>query len=135
MDPFKDLLISQDPTTKMYHHLQRVLPPDVSVYKHSLPEKWNPNAGLAVVVMDDATQTRDTAHDRALVRVNIHSHSFDLSRRFARSVNEYLLSPMGGLGLSISRRRSTGVIVTPSSLGAGYIATCSYSCGTARKGI
>lgn len=130
-----DMLFSQDPCVKLFNHLRSALPSQVQVYQHSLPEKWNPSRGLAVVVADDATQASDTGHDRVLVRVTVHSHSFDLSRKFGKSIYEYLLSPMVGLGLSISRTRSTKPIVGPDSLAGGFISTASYSCGSSRKKV
>ena len=119
----------------MYHHLRGVLPAKVPVHKHSLPEKWNPNKGMVVVVADDAAQVRENAYDRVLVRVSVHSASRDLSRRFGKSIYEYLLSPFGGFGLSISRSQSTSPVVGPDSLAGGYVSTCSYSCGTERKRV
>lgn len=133
MDSISGFLFSQDPTQKLYAHLRRAIPSEVTVCEHSLPKGWNPTMGAAVVVADGAPQARDTGHDRTLVRVSVHAPTFAIARRLGRSINEYLLSPMGGLGLSISRTRSTGVIVGPDSLKGGYVATCSYSCGTTRK--
>lgn len=127
------LLFSQDPLFQLKNSLRRALPEEVVVCEQSLPDGWNPNHGMAVVVSDDAHQVSETAHDRALVRVNVHSYSFDLSRRVGRSIYEYLLSPINRLSLSISRTRSTRPIVGPDSLAGGYVSTCSYSCGTSRK--
>lgn len=135
MDLFKDILVTQDARAKMYAKLSNALPAEIAIYEQTLPEKWNPNHGAAVVVADDVAQDQDTAHDRVLVRVSVHAHSFEMARKLGRSIKEYLLSPIGRLGLAINTRRSTGVIVGPNSLAGGYVATCSYSCGTTKKGI
>lgn len=134
-NPITSMLFSQDPAEKLYKELGKALPDSVPVYRETLPEKWNPNKGMAVVVADGASQGGDTAHDRELVRVTVHAHSFDLVRKTGRAIAEYLFSPYGGLGLSISRTRSTRPIVGPDSLAGGYISTASYSCGTSRRRI
>lgn len=135
MDLLNGLLVSQDPRAKMLAKLRNALPEEISVHENSLPEKWNPNHGAAVVVADDAPQDQETTYDRELVRVSVHAPSFEMSRKLGRNIKDYLLSPLGGLGLAINRRRTTGVIVGPNSLAGGYVATCSYSCGTSKKGI
>lgn len=134
-NPFADFLLSQDATARLLEDLREALPDAVPVYRDSLPEKWNPNKGLAVVVADGPPQGGDVAHNRDLVRVTVHAHSRDLVRRFGRSISDYLLSPFGGLGLAISRSRSTRPIVGPDSLTGGYVSTASYSCGTSRRRI
>lgn len=134
-NPIAGMLFSQDPVQKLFNELSQALPKDMPVYRETLPEKWNPNKGIAVVVADGASQGGDTAHDRELVRVTVHAHSFDLVRKTGRAIAEYLFSPLGGLGLSISRTSSTRPIVGPDSLTGGYISTASYSCGTSRRRI
>lgn len=134
MDDFiADLLLSRDPTEKLCRDLREALPEQVPVYRDSLPEKWNPNKGLAVVVADGPPQGGDVVHNRDLVRVSVHAHSRDLVRKFGRSISDYLLSPFGGLGLAINRSQSTRPIVGPDSLMGGYVSTASYSCGTSRR--
>ena len=135
MNPIFDVLISQDPADRLLEDLREALPAEVPIYRDSLPEKWNPNKGLAVVVADGPPQGGDTGHDRDLVRVSVHAHSRDLVRKFGRAISDYLLSPLGGLGLAISRTRSTRPIVGPDSLTGGYVSTASYSCGTSRRRI
>lgn len=130
-----DMLFSQDPVEKLHSDLRSALPPEIPIFRETLPEKWNAHRGLAVVVADGASQGGDTAHDRELVRVTVHAPSFELARKLARSIADYLFSPYGGLGLAISRTRSTRPIVGPSSLTGGFIATASYSCGTSRRRI
>lgn len=135
-----DFGVARDPTTAMWRHLKRVLPerkgksgePFNWIHLHHLPDGWNPNHGVAVVVADDASQTRETAHDRAMVRVTVHAPTFDSARRWGRNIHTFLLSPFGGLGLGISRTRSTGVPVAPDSLAGGFVATASYSCGMSK---
>lgn len=134
-NPILGMLFSQDPVEKLHGELRSALPSEVPVYRETLSEKWNPNKGAAVVVADDASQGGDTAHDRSLVRVTVHAPTHELARKMGRSIAEYLFSPYGGLGLAISRTRSTRPIVGPSSLTGGFISTASYSCGTSRRRI
>lgn len=129
------MLFSQDPVEKLHRDLRSALPAEIPVHLHTLPEKWNPNMGLVVVVADGTPQSGDTAHNRDLVSVTVYAPSFDLARKMGRSIADYLFSPYGGLGLSISRARSTRPIVGPSSLRGGFISTASYSCGTSRRRI
>ena len=132
--------VSADATVMMHKHLTRVLPdrtdrdgnPVTWIHKQYLPDKWNPNMGVAVVVADDATQVQETSFDRVMVRVTVHAPTFDGARKLGRNIHNYLLSPMGGLGLGIDKRRSTGVIVAPDSLAGGWVATASYSCGMSK---
>lgn len=132
--------VAADSTAVMWRHLKRTLPertgkggqPLEYIHLHHLPDGWNPNMGVAVVVADDATQTQETAHDRTMVRVTVHAPDLATARKFGRNIHNYLLSPLGGLGLGISKRRSTGVPVAPDSLAGGYVATASYSCGMSK---
>lgn len=134
-NPIFDMLFSQDPVEKLYNDLRQAIPEEIAVYLHTLPDTWNPNLGLAVVVADDAPQGGDTAYDRDLVNVAVYAPTFDMARKMGRSIAQYLFSPYGGLGLAISRPRSTRPIVGPSSLRGGYVSTASYSCGTSRRRI
>lgn len=134
-DLIKEVLFSQDPVTKIHGDLREALPDGLPVYLETLPEKWNANQGTAVVVADGAPQGGDTAHDRDLVRVTVHAPTRDLARRFGRAIADYLFSPFGGLGIAISKTRSTRPIVGPDSLRGGYVSTASYSCGTSRRRI
>lgn len=129
------MLFSQDAVERLYQELRRELPEGVPVYRHTLPEKWNVHQGLAVVIADGPMQASDTAHDRQLVRVTVHAPTLHMARKFGRSISEYLFSPFGGLGLAISRPRSTFLGVGPDSLAGGYVSTASYSCGTSRRRI
>ena len=132
--------VSADATVMMHKHLIRALPdrtdrdgnPVTWIHQQHLPDGWNPNHGVAVVVADDATQVQETSFDRVMVRVTVHAPTFDGARKWARNIHNYLFSPMGGLGLGIDRRRSTGVIVSPDSLAGGWVATASYSCGMSK---
>lgn len=132
--------VPNDATTVMHKHLTRVLPdrtdrdgnPVDWIHRQYLPDGWNPNHGVAVVIADDATQVQETSYDRVMVRVTVHAPTFDGARKWARNIHTYLLSPLGGLGLGIDRRRSTGVIVSPDSLAGGWVATASYSCGMSK---
>lgn len=132
--------VSADATVMMHKHLTRVLPdrtdrdgnPVGWIHRQYLPDGWNPNHGVAVVVADDASQVRETSWDRVMVRVTVHAPTFDGARKWARNIHNYLLSPMGGLGLGIDKRRSTGVSVAPDSLAGGWVATASYSCGMSK---
>ena len=133
MASIADLLFSDDPQARLVEHLRRALPSGVGVYSQTLPDRWNPNMGLAVVVADDASQVRESTFDRVLVRVSVHAPTFDLSRKYGRSIYEFLTSPIGGVGLGISRQRSTSPVVGPNSLAGGFVSTCSYSCGCSKK--
>lgn len=132
--------MSRDQTTALHRQLVKALPERKGrdgkavdwIFLHTLPKTWNPDKGLAIVVNDDASITNDTAHDRKMVRVSVHSHDYAAARKMARNIHSYFTSPLGGLGLGISRRRSTGVIVGPDSLAGGYVATASFSCGTSK---
>lgn len=134
-NPIADILFSPDPVEKLYNDLRRALPNELPLYRDSLPEKWHADKGAAVVVADGAPQGGDTAHDRDLVRVTVHAPTRDLARRFGRAIADYLFSPFGGLGIAISKTRSTRPIVGPDSLRGGYISTASYSCGQSRRRI
>ena len=134
-NPIADILISSDPTEKLYKDLRRALPDELPVYRDSLPEKWHADKGAAVVVADGAPQGGDTAHDRDLVRVTVHAPTRDIAQRLGRTIADYLFSPLGGLGLAIIRSRSTRPIVGPDSLRGGYVSTASYSCGQSRRSI
>lgn len=134
-----DFGVPADATTAMHRHLQRALPKRTSggepfeyIHLHHLPDGWNPNHGVAVVVADDASQVRETDHDRTMVRVTVHAPSFEAARKWGRNIHTYLLSPFGGLGLGISKRLSTGVPVAPDSLAGGWVATMSLSCGMSK---
>ena len=134
--PFESLtghMFSDDPLVKIENRLKQALPAELPVYRHTLPEKWHPGKGAAIVIAEDATQVSETAYERVLIRINVHTASFDLSRRLGRSIYEYLLNPMHSFSLSISRSRSSRPIVGPDSLAGGYVSTGLYSCGTSRK--
>lgn len=132
--------VPQDHATTMWRHLKRALPERVGrygepfeyIHLNHLPDGWNPNLGVAVVVADDAMQAQETAHDRKMVRVSVHAPTFDIARRWGRDIHTYLLTPLGGLGLGIDKRRSTGVPVAPDSLAGGWVATMSLSCGMSK---
>lgn len=134
-NPIADILFSPDSVDKLYRDLRQALPDELPLYRDSLPEKWNADKGAAVVVADGAPQGGDTAHDRDLVRVTVHAPTRDLARNLGRAIADYLFSPIGGLGLAISRPRSTRPIIGPDSLRGGYVSTASYSCGQSRRRI
>lgn len=130
-----DFLLSKDATIMLHRHLVRALPDRGGkewIYLHELPNGWNPDKGLAVVVGDDANTRNDTSYDRNLVRISVHASSHHAARKLGRNIHQYLLSPLGGFGLGIDRERSTAVIVGPDSLAGGYVATTSISCGTSK---
>lgn len=129
-----EFIMSKDPPLMVFNHLKKALPDRGKewIYFHELPSGWNPNHGLAVVVAEDLTTTDETSYDRVLVRVAVHGPTLNGARKLGRQIHQYLLSPMGGFGLGISRTRSSGVIVGPDSLAGGYVATASFSCGTSK---
>lgn len=132
--------VARDPTTVLHRHLVKALPeradrsgnPLEYVHLGHLPDGWNPNMGVAVVVGDDAGQVAETTHDRDLVRVSVHAPDFNAARKMGRRIREYLYQPFTALGLGINRRRSTKLIVGPDSLAGGWVSTASYSCGMSK---
>lgn len=132
--------VSNDAVTLVHKRLTKALPKRFNsdgsafpyIHQHHLPDRWNPNLGVAVVVADDAPQVRETGHDRVLVRITVHSPTFDTSRKWGRNIYDFLTSPFGGLGLGVSKSRSTGVVVAPDSLAGGYVSTMSISVGMSK---
>lgn len=127
-----DIGIAPDATQVLYRHVLRLFPEadrDM-VHLHFLPDGYNCTTdGIAVVVADDPAQDDETTHVRDLVRVSVYGPSHDRVRKLGRDMHTALTSGLTGIGLGVSRSKSSFFGSGPSYQPTGFVSTMSISVG------
>lgn len=130
-----DIGIAPDATQILYRHVRRLFPePDRDmVHLHFLPDGYNCTTdGIAVVVADDPAQDDETTHVRDLVRVSVYGPSHDRVRKLGRDMYTALTSGLTGVGLGVSRSKSSFFGSGPAYQPTGFVSTMSISVGLAK---
>lgn len=127
-----DFGLTPDPPILVQRHVLRLFPEADAdmVHLHFLPDGYNCHTdGVAVVVAADPQQEDETTHSRDLVRVSVYGPDHDQVRRLGRRLYTALTQGMSGIGLGVSRRRSTFFGSGPSYQPTGFVSTMSISVG------
>lgn len=127
-----DFGLTPDPPLLVYRHVLRLFPESDAdmVHLHFLPDGYNCHTdGVAVVVAADPQQEDETSYSRDLVRVSVYGPDHDQARRLGRRLYTALTQGMTGIGLGVSRRRSTFFGSGPSYQPTGFVSTMSVSVG------
>lgn len=131
-----DFGLTPDPPILVYRHVLKLFPEDGDmVHLHFLPDGYNAaEDGFAVVVAGDPQQVDEPAYSRDLVRVSVYGpgrnhEDHDQVRRLGRRMYTALTQGMTGVGLGVSRKRSTFFGSGPSYQPTGFVSTMSISVG------
>lgn len=127
--------LTPDPVRAVFRHVSRFFSEEDQdiMHLHNLPDGYNcHHDGLAIVVTEDAQQADDTGHARDLVRVSVYAPDLDLVRRVGRNIYTSLTQGVSGIGLGISRSRSSFFGSAPSYQPTGFVSTMSLSVGMGR---
>lgn len=130
-----DIGFTPDPPVLVHRHVLRLVGEADADMVHlmDLPDGYNAHKdGLAIVVNEDVNQDDDTTHTRDLVRVSVYGANHDLVRRWGRSLYTALTQGVSGIGLGVSRQRSTFFGSGPSYKPTGFVSTMSLSIGVGR---
>lgn len=124
--------LAPDPVALVHRHVAKLLPAADAdmLHLHFLPDGYNCHtSGIAIVVADDVQQADDTAHTRELVRVSVYGPEHMQVRRLGRNLYTALTTGITGIGLGVSKSRSTFFGSGPSHKPTGFVSTMSISVG------
>lgn len=127
-----DIGFTPDPVPLVFRHVSKLFPESDAdmLHEHHLPDGYNCHAhGVAVVIAEDVVQDDDTAHERDLVRVSVYGPDHMLVRRLGKNLYTALTQGVTGIGLGVSRSRSTFFGSGPSYEPTGFVSTMSLSVG------
>lgn len=98
---------------------------DPDTVRGTLPDGWSPQKGVIITVQSDGTQVSQTAWTEEAVRVSVHGDTKPLVRSILSNIDAQIQGTHIALG-GVSVRTQLGMIVTPSSLRGGHIASITY---------
>lgn len=127
-----DFGLTPDLPTLVYRHVTKLFDEADAdmIHLHFLPDGYNCNKhGIAVVVADDASQEDETAYTRDLVRVSVYGPDHTQVRNLGRRLYVAMTQGMTGIGLGVSRSRSTFFGSGPTQAPTGFVSTMSLSVG------
>jgi len=130
-----DVGITPDLVQLVYHHVLRLFPAEDAdmVHKIALPDGYNAATdGLAIVVADDVTQVDETTHTRELVRISVYGPDREGIRALGRRLYTAMTQGITGIGLGVSRSKSTFFGTGPSYQPTGFVSTMSISVGVGK---
>lgn len=98
----------------------------------TLPDGWNSNHGLVVVVTNNGTPVSNRAFTTENVHIAVHGANKPHVRKSLAMLDAWLVRPRSrALGMII--KPASGIIVTPSSLKGGFIAAATYKISMVRS--
>lgn len=106
---------------------------DHEMVRDELPDGWSPSKGIVIVVQGDGTTDSQTAFTEELVRVSVHGESRPDVRSVMSQIDDNIQGNMFRLSLT-SATTVIGLMVTPSSLRGGYVASVTYKIRRRRIG-
>lgn len=127
-----DIGFTPDPPVLVHRHVLKLFPEAQAerVHLHFLPDGYNAGKqGVAIVVAADPQQEDDTSYSRDLVRVSVYGPNHDQARKMGRDLYTSLTQGVTGIGLGVSRKRSTFFGSGPSYQPTGFVSTMSLSVG------
>lgn len=127
-----DFGLTPDPPAIVYRHVLKLFPEADAdmIHLQFLPDGYNcHDHGLAVVVADDVAQDEETAYSRDLVRISVYGPDHTQVRNLGRRLYTAVTQGMTGIGLGVSRSRSSFFGSGPSFTPTGFVATMSVSVG------
>jgi len=130
-----DVGFTPDPPVMVHRHVLKLFPESQAgrVHLHFLPDGYNAHKqGIAVVVEGDPQQEDETSYSRDLVRVSVYGPNHDQTRKMGRDIYTSLTQGVTGIGLGVSRARSTFFGSGPSYQPTGFVSTMSVSVGIAK---
>lgn len=93
--------------------------------RDQLPDGWSPRKGAIITVQGDGTPTSQTGWTEEIVRVSVHGDERPSVRRIMQDIDMSMQGhhlKMRGVQVTTSM----GLLVSPSSLRGGYVASISY---------
>lgn len=130
-----DIGMAPDPPVLVHRHVLKLFPEAQAgrVHLHFLPDGYNADKqGIAVVVEGDPSQEDETSYSRDLVRVSVYGPNHAQVRSLGRRLYSALTQGMTGVGLGVSRKRSTFFGSGPSYQPTGFVSTMSVSVGISK---
>lgn len=127
-----DFGLVPDLPTLVYRHVTKLFDERDAdmLHLHFLPDGFNCHEdGIAIVIADDVQQDEETAFSRDLVRVSVYGPDHMMVRNLGRRLYTALTQGMTGVGLGVSRTRSSFFGSGPSYQPTGFVATMSLSVG------
>lgn len=124
-----------DPVALVFRHVSGLFDEGDQdmLHQHYLPDGYNCHSqGVAVVVAEDVQQVDGAAHTRDLVRVSVYGPDHAMVRQLGKNLYTALTQGVTGVGLGVSRSRSTFFGAGPSFQPTGFVSTMSVSVGIGR---
>lgn len=131
----RDVGFAPDPVALVLRHVSALFDEGDQdmLYQHYLPDGYNCRShGVAVVVAEDVQQVDGAAHTRDLVRVSVYGPDHAMVRQLGKNLYTALTQGVTGVGLGVSRSRSTFFGSGPSFQPTGFVSTMSVSVGIGR---